>query len=209
MASIDISKLTLEELYVLQQRIINKQKIIKLHTLFNFSSDSVISDACFVMKGQPGDLEYDLDFCRKLDLDSNVLFVYTANVGQLCDWINGKQPSKSSGSSCIADSQSSFPIVTCHWDNSNDPQRPFLKGFESLTQIVYIGKVKMTVENLIDFNFNWLSTHFKDSSFIHMRVPKDPNTKLLSSFNFQVGPEVLDYINKKLIELNNQFFGFS
>ena len=117
--------------------------------------------------------------------------------------LNGIQPDNAGGSACIAGSKNAFPIVTCHRVESNG--RYILEGFKSLTQIVYIGKVKMTVENLIDFNFNCLSTHFSDSNFIHMRIPKDPITKLWSSSIVKVEPIVLDYINQKIIKLKKKF----
>ena len=209
MASFDISALTPEQLYVLHQQIgdrlnaPSKEKLIA--ELFNCPSDSRISNACFIKRGQTGDHDFDMKNVIHKGLDGEVLFVYAGNSTQFVNLINGIQPENAGGSACIAGYQYSFPIVTCHWDNSNDSQRPFLKGFKSLTQIVSFGKVKMSVKNLIDFNFNCLSTHFSDSKFIHMRIPKDPNTKLWSSSIVQVDPEVLKYINEKIIELEKLF----
>lgn len=207
MASIDISKLTPQELYVLQQQIVDRQnaqsKEKLIAELFNHPSDPRFSNACFIKPGQTGDHNFDMKNVIDNGLDGYVLFVYAGNLGQLHELLNRKQPANSGGSACIAGYQYSFPIVTCHRVESNG--RYILEGFKSLNQIIHIGKVKMTVENLIDFNFNCLSTHFIDSKFIHMRIPKDPKTNLWSSSIVQVGPEVLYYINQKLIGLQKRF----
>ena len=208
MASFDISALTFEQLNDLKLQIADRQNVQSkeklIAKLFNHPSDPKFSDACFIKPGQTGDHNFDMKNVIKNGLDGNVLFVYAGNLGQLHELLNGKQPANAGGSACIAGSKNAFPIVTCHHVESNG--RYILEGFKSLTQIVYIGKVKMTVENLIDFNFNCLSTHFSDSKFIHMRIPKDPNTNLWSSSIVKVDQKVLDYINKKIIELKKQFF---
>ena len=207
MASFDISTLTSEQLDKLKQEIIDRQnaqsKEKLIAELFNNPSDPRFSDACFINHGQTGDHNFDLKNVEKNGLDGYVLFVYAGNTEQLQNLLNGKQPDNAGGSACIAGSENAFPIVTCHRVESNG--RYILEGFKSLTQIVYIGKVKMTVENLIDFNFNCLSTHFSDPNFIHMRIPKDPKTNLWSSSIVKVDQKVLDYINKKIIELKKQF----
>jgi hypothetical protein len=206
MASLDISALTSEQLDDLKQQIVDRQnaqsKEKLIDKLFNYPSDPRFSDACFIKPGQTGDHNFDMKNVIDNGLDGNVLFVYAGNTEQLRNLLNGKQPDNAGGSACIAGSENAFPIVTCQCVESNGY---ILEGFKSLTQIVYMGKVKMTVENLIDFNFNCLSTHFSDSNFIHMRIPKDPKTNLWSSSIVKVDQKVLDYINKKIIELKKQF----